>query len=104
MNLTTAIQPSNESCPKRRARPHHSPRLPGVLPPSWRQDTFKPALAAEARRYFPPGEVSESQLNAAIAGTSANTNAISTLDSAFADPDMEALRQKLNEMILNGRR
>jgi len=29
---------------------------------------------------------------------------VSTLDNAFADPDMEALRQKLNEMILNGRR
>ncbi len=27
-----------------------------------------------------------------------------TLDTGFADPDMEALRQKLNEMILNGRR
>ena len=26
------------------------------------------------------------------------------LFSAFADPDMEALRQKVNEMILNGRR
>jgi hypothetical protein len=29
---------------------------------------------------------------------------VSTLDTAFADPDMEALRQQLNEMILNGRR
>ena len=29
---------------------------------------------------------------------------VSTLDSASADPDMEALRQKVNEMILNGRR
>ena len=27
-----------------------------------------------------------------------------TLDTGFADPDMEAMRQKLNEMILNGRR
>jgi hypothetical protein len=26
------------------------------------------------------------------------------LDTGFADPDMEALRQKVNEMILNGRR
>ena len=33
-----------------------------------------------------------------------NTTGVSTLDSAFADPDMEALRQKVNEMILNGRR
>ena len=52
----------------------------------------------------PPGEVTNQQLNDAIAGTSANTNTISTLDTTFADPDMEALRQKLNEMILNGRR
>ena len=49
----------------------------------------------------PPGEVSQAQLNSA---TSNNTNGVSTLDSAFADPDMEALRQKVNEMILNGRR
>ena len=52
----------------------------------------------------PPGEVSQAQLDSAISGTSANTNAVSTLDTAFADPDMEAMRQKLNEMILNGRR
>ncbi len=52
----------------------------------------------------PPGEVSQAQLDSAISGTSANTNGISTLDTGFSDPDMEALRQKLNEMILNGRR
>ncbi len=52
----------------------------------------------------PPGEISQVQLDNAISGTSANTNGVSTLDSAFADPDMEAIRQKLNEMILNGRR
>ena len=52
----------------------------------------------------PPGEVSAAQLTSAINGTSANTNAVSTLDSGFADPDMEALRQKVNELILNGRR
>ncbi len=44
------------------------------------------------------------RLNRAISGTSANTNGVSTLDTGFADPDMEALRQKVNEMILNGRR
>jgi hypothetical protein len=32
------------------------------------------------------------------------TTGLSTLDTGFADPDMEVLRQKLNEMILNGRR
>jgi hypothetical protein len=52
----------------------------------------------------PPGEISQAQLDSAISGTSANTNSVSTLDTAFADPDMEAMRQKLNEMILNGRR
>jgi hypothetical protein len=52
----------------------------------------------------PPGEISQAQLDTAISGTSANTNGVSTLDTAFADPDMEALRQKVNEMILNGRR
>ncbi len=52
----------------------------------------------------PPGEVSQAQLDNAIASISANTNSVDTLDTPFADPDMEALRQKLNEMILNGRR
>jgi hypothetical protein len=52
----------------------------------------------------PPGEISQAQLDSAISGTSANTNGVSTLDTAFADPEMEAIRQKLNEMILNGRR
>jgi hypothetical protein len=55
-----------------------------------------------------PGEVTSAQLSSAISGTSANTNSISTLDTGFSDPpsltDLEALRQKLNELILNGRR
>jgi hypothetical protein len=55
-----------------------------------------------------PGEVSQTDLNNGLLNTlnqtSANTNNVETLDSPFADPDMEALRQKLNEMILNGRR
>ncbi len=52
----------------------------------------------------PPGEISQTQLDNAISGRSANTNSVSTLDTSFADPDMEALRQMVNEMILNGRR
>ena len=56
----------------------------------------------------PPGEISLAQLNSGLQNTlsqtSANTNGVSTLDTGFADPDLEALRQKLNEMILNGRR
>jgi len=51
-----------------------------------------------------PGEVSNADLTSAISGTSANTNAVSTLDTGFADPDLEALRLKLNELILAGRR
>ncbi|MCX6853856.1 MAG: hypothetical protein NTV80_03010 [Verrucomicrobia bacterium] len=55
-----------------------------------------------------PGEISQSQLDSAILnslnGTSNNTNGLSTLDTDFADPDLEALRQKMNELILNGRR
>lgn len=56
----------------------------------------------------PPGEVTITDLNAAlanaIADTSASTNGVATLDAPFGDPDDETLRQKLNELILNGRR
>lgn len=52
----------------------------------------------------PPGDVNQQQLEDAINGTSPNTNAVSTLDTPFAEPDMEAMRLKLNELILNGRR
>jgi hypothetical protein len=48
--------------------------------------------------------VTNAALAAAISGTSNNTNAVTTLDAPFADPDMETIRQKLNEVILNGRR
>ena len=56
-----------------------------------------------------PGEVSNATLAAAIAETSANTNAVGTLDMPFAnDPptpaDMESLRAKINELILAARR
>ena len=57
----------------------------------------------------PAGEVSNAALAAAIAGTSANTNGVSTLDTPFTnDPptlaDIEVLRAKINEMILAQRR
>jgi hypothetical protein len=52
----------------------------------------------------PPGEVSLAMLNSAISGTSNNTNSVSTLDTGFADSDMESLRQKLNELIQAARR
>jgi hypothetical protein len=48
--------------------------------------------------------VTTSALLAAIAGTSANTNAVAPLDTPFADADLETLRQKLNELILAARR
>lgn len=55
-----------------------------------------------------PGEVSNAQLASAISGTSPNTNNISTLDSVPSDPpsfaDYEAMRAKVNELVLNGRR
>jgi len=52
----------------------------------------------------PPGDVSAADLAAAIDGTSANSNAVATLDTPFADDpptlaDLETLRAKLNEMI-----
>jgi hypothetical protein len=50
-----------------------------------------------------PGEVSQTDLNNGLLNTlsqtSANTNAVATLDNPFADPDVEILRQKVNELI-----
>lgn len=51
-----------------------------------------------------PGPVSQAQLETAIAGSSANTNAVATLETPFADPDLETLRLKLNELLLAARR
>jgi hypothetical protein len=55
-----------------------------------------------------PGEVSQVDLNNGLLNTlnqtSANTNAVSTLNSPFGDPDMEAMRQKVNELVLALRR
>ena len=56
----------------------------------------------------PPGEVTSAQLAKEITGTSNNINAVATPDTAPSDPpsfaDYEALRAKLNEVNLNGRR
>ena len=57
----------------------------------------------------PQGEVTNVALAAAIAGTSANTNAIPTLDTPFAnDPptlaDMELMRASYNALVLALRR
>ena len=43
-------------------------------------------------------------LAAAAANSSANTNAVSTLDMPFADPDTEALRVAFNTLVLAQRR
>jgi hypothetical protein len=47
--------------------------------------------------------VSQTDLNNGLLNTlsqtSANTNAVATLDNPFADPDVEILRQKVNELI-----
>ena len=51
-----------------------------------------------------PGEVTNSALASAISGTSNNTNAVMTLDTPFADPDAETLRQAYNALVLAARR
>ena len=55
-----------------------------------------------------PGEVTNAALAAEIAGvvagSSANSNGVGTLDTPFADPDDEALRGKLNELLVALRR
>ena len=51
-----------------------------------------------------PGEVSNAALSSAIGGTSSNSNGVGTLDTPFADPDDEALRGKLNELLVALRR
>ena len=56
----------------------------------------------------PAGEVTAQQLTdglaAVSANSSANTNAVPTLDVPFADPDMETMRAKINEMLTAMRR
>jgi hypothetical protein len=55
-----------------------------------------------------PGEVTNaamtSTIASAIAGTANNTNSVPTLDTAFADPDAEAIRQAFNALVLAQRR
>ena len=52
----------------------------------------------------PPGEVTQSDLSNAIQTTSNNSNAVATLDTPFADPDAETLRQAFNALLLGLRR
>ena len=78
-------------------------------------DPTKPAngsliSAAELRAQFTAldtdiaDRATHAELAADISGTSSNTNGVDTLDVPFGDPDAEALRQKLNELILAARR
>ena len=48
----------------------------------------------------PVGEISQAALDAAIDGTAVNPAAIATLPGPFADADAEALRERLNELIV----
>lgn len=48
--------------------------------------------------------MTSSQLSDAINGTSSNSNAIATLDTPFADPDAESMRQRFNDLVLALRR
>ena len=50
------------------------------------------------------GEPMASQLAAEITMAGSNSNAVTTRDSPFGDPDLEALRQKMNDLILALRR
>ena len=51
----------------------------------------------------PPGEVTQTDLNNAQLNTlgqcSSNSNAVATVGTPMADPDVETLRQKLDELI-----
>ncbi len=46
-----------------------------------------------------PGVVTNMTLASAIAGTARNPTGIPTLDTPFADPDAEALRQFCNTLL-----
>ena len=51
-----------------------------------------------------PGEVSTAQLNAEIATTSSNSNAVATLDTPFSHPEAEELRLAYNTLVNTLRR
>jgi hypothetical protein len=51
-----------------------------------------------------PGQVLAGMKGYVESTSSNNTNAVATLDTSFAAPDSEALRQKFKEMLLTMRR
>ncbi|MEQ1862972.1 MAG: hypothetical protein ABMA13_23875 [Chthoniobacteraceae bacterium] len=79
--------------------------LPG--PPGAEGPPGPPGPSGSDGAQGPPGaqgEVSLSALNDAIAGTSANSNDIPTLDSPFPEPAAEELRLAYNALVLKLRR
>jgi len=44
-------------------------------------------------------EVSAADLSFAFVNTSANSNSVQSLDTPYADPEKETMRQKINELI-----
>ena len=56
----------------------------------------------------PPGEVTQAALDAAITGTSANSNSVSTLGMVVTNPptqsEVQTLADKVDELILALRR
>jgi len=63
-----------------------------------------PATWALVPTFFDVAGAATAKADAVLAASSNNTNAVATLDTPFADPDDEALRQKMNEILLTMRR
>ena len=63
-----------------------------------------PAVWMPVPTFFDLAGAATAKADAAQAASSNNTNAVATLDTPFADPDTEALRQKMNETLLAMRR
>ncbi len=63
----------------------------------------EPGLPGETGPQGPPGEVTAAQLDATIAGTSTNTNAVALLSLNASDPptqaELQAVANKLDELI-----
>ena len=85
------------------------------IPPFVPEDKIAPEIArvadvnagdaaAQAAAAADATAKAEAAQAASTAASSNNTNAVSTLDTPFADPDTEALRQKFNEVLLTMRR
>jgi hypothetical protein len=47
----------------------------------------------------PPGEVTQSALDSAISTTAQNPSSVSPISGSFSDPDVNTLKEKLNDLI-----